>query len=374
MAENPALPDAAYVVALTHLPGMGPRRLDAVLALGAREAWAAVCDGRAGRVPEVAEAIGGRLADLSARWQAAAASVEVARRWADHEQAGVEVLVPGDPAYPDVLRDDPERPAVLYRVGEAADLDGPRVGIVGTRRCTRYGHDVAFEMGRDLSERGVRVVSGLALGIDAAAHRGALEGTAPPIGVVAHGLDVVYPRRNRELFALLRANGVLFSEAPLGVEPEPWRFPARNRIIAGLADAVVVVESHAEGGSLYTVEAAVERGIPVLAVPGSVRSSASVGTNQLVADGTEIARNGDDVLVALGLHAAASGARRSDHRPEPGPEARLVLDALGWEPATFEHLAMRTGLGLGPLGVALTHLEADGWLTQCDGWYEQRSR
>ena len=161
------------------------------------------------------------------------------------------------------------------------------------------------ELGRDLGRAGVRVVSGLALGIDAAAHHGALDaeadGGAPPIGVVGSGLDVTYPRAHGALWTAVAAAGVLVGEAPLGAAPEPWRFPARNRIIAALGSVVVVVESHPRGGSRHTVDAAEARGRQVLAVPGSVRSPASRFTNELLADGCHPARDVTDVLVALGL-------------------------------------------------------------------------
>src|SRR5262249_15322114 len=156
--------------------------------------------------------------------------------------------------------------------GSLAALDRPRVGLVGTRRCTPTGKSVARQLGRELAACGVAVVSGLAIGIDGCAHQGALAArAAPPVGVVGSRLDVVYPKSHRRLWDDVAAAGVLLSEAPLGAPPEPWRFPARNRILAALSDVVVVVESHAAGGSMHTVRAAVDRGIPVMAVPGSVR-------------------------------------------------------------------------------------------------------
>jgi DNA processing protein len=257
-------------------------------------------------------------------------------------------------------------------------LDGPRVAVVGTRRCTRYGRDVAFELGRDLAARGVAVVSGLALGIDASAHAGALEaGGRPPVAVVATGLDVVYPRRNGPLWRQVAARGLLLSEYPLGVPPLPWRFPARNRLVAALADVLVVVESHARGGSLYTVEEAARRDRPVMAVPGSVRSAASRGALDLLADGCPPVRDVDDVLTALGLSSRVVG---DGPDPVPGPlpggtsldDGQLaVLDALGDEPATLEHLAVRTGQPMEQLAGALYHLGGLGVVVEEAGWYER---
>ena len=247
----------------------------------------------------------------------------------------------------------------------------PHVAIVGhaplhgRRRRVR-----ARELGRELTDAGVAVVSGLALGIDGAAHRGVLEAGGRPVGVVGCGLDIVYPSRHRELWQQVREAGVLLSEAPLGVRPAAWRFPARNRIIAGLADLLIVVESHAAGGSMHTVREADDRAIPVMAVPGSVRSRASEGTNQLLADGCAPVRDVMDVLVALGL-STATRAARADPRVPPDATGRAVLAAFDWEPATLEHLAVRTGLGLPELALALESLLAASWVESSGGWYER---
>jgi DNA processing protein len=171
-----------------------------------------------------------------------------------------------------------------------------------------------------------------------------------------------------------RGRGLLVGECPLGTAPAAWRFPARNRVIAALADLVVVVESHHAGGSLLTVQEAIDRGVQVMAVPGSVRSPAAEGTNQLLADGCHPVRDAEDVLVALGLGAGARRGRAVDHRPAPGPVGRDVLRALGWEPASLEQLVVRTGRSVPELSLALHGLELDGWLVQDGPWYEQVGR
>ena len=211
--------------------------------------------------------------------------------------------------------------------------------------------------------------TGLALGIDGAAHAGALDGPTPPAAVVATGLDVVYPRRHAALWREVGARGVILSEYPLGVWPERWRFPARNRIIAALADVVVVVESHERGGSMHTVESALERDRLVMAVPGSVRSPASEGTNALLAAGSPPARDAADVLVALGLDRGAW--ERAPAMVPPVGDAGTVLDAVGWEPSTLEQIADRAGAPLGPVAVHLTGLIAEGWVAHGAGWYER---
>ncbi len=295
---------------------------------------------------------------------------------AEHQAQGVMVVLRDDPSYPAALVDDIEPPAVLFVRGQVEDLERPRAAIVGTRRCTGAGAGVARELGRDLASSGVGVVSGLALGIDGAAHRGVLDAQAaladagPPIGVVGSGLDVIYPTRHRALWTAVGESGVLLSETPLGVRPAAWRFPARNRVIAALADVVVVVESHAAGGSLHTVTEAERRDVPVLAVPGSVRSPASAGTNQLLAEGCHPARDADDVLIALGL---TPGTRRTkrEHRAVPDAAGKALLEAFAWEPATLEQLVTRTGRSLGALAVSLEQLVSTGWVEVQGGWYER---
>ena len=284
---------------------------------------------------------------------------------------GFALLRAHDPGWPSSLLDDPKPPACIYVDGEAAALDAPRVAIIGTRRCSSSGREIARELGRELADAGVCVVSGLAYGIDGAAHGGALQGTAPPVAVVGTGLDVIYPPQHRDLWRAVAAKGAVLSEYEPGTPPERWRFPARNRIIAALADVVVVVESHAAGGSLHTVEAALERGRTVMAVPGSVRNPASAGTNALLAAGSPPARDAEDVLVALGLESSVWARRAATTPPTPEGDVGSVLDTIGWEPATLEQIADRLGVPLGPVAVHLLTLVGEGWITQRSGWYER---
>ncbi|MEX2292863.1 MAG: DNA-processing protein DprA [Acidimicrobiales bacterium] len=370
-------------IVLAGLPGMGPRRLAALLsAWEPSDALARVASGRADRLvlpdgsPVLADANPGRLDNIRTAWAAAASDADPVAARAAHAALDVAVILRDDPRYPDALADDVEPPSVLFALGSLECLHHPRVAVVGTRRCTGAGAGVARELGRDLTIAGVAIVSGLALGIDGAAHRGALDASADgqatgaPVGVVGSGLDVVYPARHRDLWSAVSAAGVLLSETPLGVRPSAWRFPARNRIIAALADVVVVVESHAAGGSLHTVTEAERRDVPVLAVPGSVRSPSAAGTNQLLADGCHPARDADDVLVALGLTPAAR-RNGSDRRPTPDVAGRALLDALDWEPATLEQLALRSGHALGSLALTLEGLVTQGWVAVRGGWYER---
>lgn len=368
-------PDRAFLVALASLTGMGPARLSALTAQRSpREAWADVRGGRALARPEVASACGRHAADVAAVWRRQAGAVDVDGLLRRYDEAGVRILLPADRGFPVALRQDPEPPAVLFAQGDLEVLQGPVVAVVGTRRCTHYGRQVSAWLGRELATGGVRVVSGLASGIDAAAHRGVLQaGGAPPVAVVGTGLDVPYPRGNAGLWREVATLGLVLSESPLGAPAEPWRFPARNRIIAGLADVVVVVESHESGGSLHTVDAAHLRGRPVLAVPGPVTSPASDGTNQLLADGCHPLRRPDDVLVTLGLTSAsrATGRSRSGALDPAGAGA---LDALVGGPALLEQVAARTGLDLAEAATVLARLEGAGLVRTDGAWFERVDR
>jgi DNA processing protein len=361
----------AWAAALAGLPAMGPARLRAVLDTWApEEAWARVAAGAGCSRPAVALACRPDPAGVAALWKVAAKRAVPAEVWERHLRAGVGVARRGSPAYPRQLNADQEAPAVVFIRGDPTALEGRRAAIVGTRRCTRYGRDVAYELGHDLAAAGVRIVSGLALGIDGAAHRGALSsGGAPPVAVVGSGLDVVYPPAHRSLWEQVATGGLLLSEAPMGARPEPWRFPVRNRVLAALAEVVVVVESAEKGGSRHTVEAAMARDRPVMAVPGSVRSPVSSYTNGLLADGCHPVRDALDVLVALGLSSAPAVA--GELRPAPGPEEAPVLEALEWEPATFDDLCDRSGRTPGQVSVALARLQAGGWVVERAGWWER---
>lgn len=310
---------------------------------------------------------------LAASWAEHARGVDLPGLWEAHRAAGVAVHLYGSPSYPAVMASDPSAPAVLFSVGSLAALACPRAAVIGTRSASHYGEEVAAELGLGLARAGVAVVSGLALGIDGAAHTGALAGAgAPPLGVVGSGLDVVYPAAHARLWARVRISGGLISESPLGARAQGWRFPWRNRLLAALAEVVVVVESHRGGGSLLTVEAAARRGVPVLAVPGSVRSPASEGTNALLADGCAPARDVHDVLAALGLQREGkAGLLPAQPLPPTGLDG-AVWAALEAEPTPTETIMRRTGLSPGQVAAVLARLEEGGWVEAGPGWWERR--
>lgn len=274
----------------------------------------------------------------------------------------VAILKRGGPGYPSRLACIFDPPQRLYvRAADAGVLTRPAVAIVGARACSDYGSHVAFMLARTLAAAGALVVSGLARGIDAAAHRGALEAGGPTAAVLGCGIDRDYPSAHAALARRIVAAGAIVSEYPPGVEPAPWRFPARNRIIAGLSDAVVVVEARERSGALITAELALEEGREVLAVPGPITSSLSAGTNALLRHGAAPVLSADDVLAVLGLEAP----------PQPQPEGAggAILAALRESPAGIDALVRATGLPADRVAAELARLELDGLVRPGDGLY-----
>lgn len=369
----PKLPREAWVVALSALPGVGPARLRWLLSQGEPEAvWRRVRSGSIAKL-QIDETL--RIAPaLVEQWSVSAKSIDPVAYWGAHVDAGVGVMTRWSASFPEVFVDDDDAPVLLFWLGDIDRLAGTRAAIVGTRRATRYGIDVANEFARELSQSGVSVVSGLALGIDGAAHAGALAvDGAPPIAVVGSGLDRIYPRAHRALWRAVAERGVVLSEYPLGASAVAWQFPARNRIIAALSDVVVVVESQATGGAMGTAVEAGRRGRTVLAVPGPITAPSSAGTNQLLFDGCGPARDSCDVLLALGREPERRRVA-AEQRPRPLGAAKLVLDSLPWHAVPVEHVVVATELGLGEILLVLDQLETDGWVSQRAGWIERIGR
>lgn len=347
-------------------------------------------DGRpaAGSFLDVLDAIGADdrkrfgTGDVSAHdWQVArtrAAELDRARLAAMVDRLGARVTWAGADDYPEsAMADADPFPGILMALGDLRVLAGaPRVAIVGTRTPTTAGAQFAFALGRDLARAGVAVVSGLARGIDGAAHRGALTvADAPVVGIVGSGLDVVYPHEHGELWHAVSARGVLLSESRLGARPLQHQFTRRNRLLASVAHVVVVVESAARGGSLSTAHHAEIRGRSLLAVPGGPWSSVSAGTNRLLRDGRAVQCLGTaDVLAAVRRateRQLALPADLSDGRPEPGLVAARVLRALGWEVQTADHVAQRAVLPVAVARTVLSGLERDGWVRRAPhGWFQ----
>jgi len=281
---------------------------------------------------------------------------------------GLRWLARSDRAFPTALRSifDPPPGLFLRGDGPVELLNQPTVSIVGARACSAYGSHVSRAFGRELAAAGLVVVSGMARGVDGEAHRGALECEGATVAVLGCGVDRDYPAAHAELARRICADGLVVSEYPPGVEPAPWRFPARNRIVAGLAQATVVVEARERSGALITADLALEEGREVFAVPGEITSALSAGTNGLLRLGATAATSAADVLETFGL---------SPPEPEP-PElssaADAVLARLREGPTSADELVRALGLEAGAVAAALAELELHGLLTECSGIYRGR--
>ena len=269
--------------------------------------------------------------------------------------------------YPELLRElhDPPPGLFLRGAGGAELLRRPAVAIVGARACSSYGAQVARLLGRELAAAGLVVLSGLARGVDGEAHRGALDAGGLTIAILGCGIDRDYPAAHAQLAQRICERGLVASEYAPGVEPAPWRFPARNRIVAGLASATVIVEARERSGALITADFALETGREVFAVPGEITSSLSAGTNALLRLGATPLTSSGDVLETLGVTPAEAEASS----PELSEAAIAVLAVLATEPAGADQLIRTTGLGAPGVARALAELELAGAVAEADGLY-----
>ena len=269
------------------------------------------------------------------------------------------------PGFPSALGSIFDPPPGLFVRGDAPldVLDRPAVAIVGARACSAYGSHVARTFGRELAAAGLVVVSGMARGVDGEAHRGALEAGGATVAVLGCGVDRDYPAGHAELARRISRSGLVVSEYAPGVQPAPWRFPARNRIVAGLAQATVVVEARERSGALITADLALEEGREVFAVPGEITSKLSAGTNALLKLGAAVATSAADVLEAFGLAPAVSAM------PELSASAEAVLGRLRDGPASADELVRALALEAGAAAAALAELELNGLLTETSGIY-----
>ena len=280
------------------------------------------------------------------------------------------VITLGDPLYPPALLETADPPLLLYTQGRTELLRAEAMAVVGSRNPTRQGIDNAREFSASLSQAGLTVVSGMALGIDAAAHEGGLDGAGSTVAVVGTGLDRVYPRRNLSLAHRIAQQGLMLSEFALGTPPLPANFPIRNRIIAGLSRGTLVVEAALQSGSLITARLALEAGRDVFAIPGSIHSPQSRGCHALIKQGAKLVDSAQDVLEELNLPAPAAApigaAPTSAAREDP------LLAALGFDPVTLDALVARTGRSTSDLNTRLLELELDGRVARLPGQLFQR--
>ncbi len=281
-----------------------------------------------------------------------------------------------DDRHPEGLGDLGDGPAVLFGRGDPALLaalaPAAAVTVVGSRRPSSYGRELAMKLGREIGAAGLVVVSGMAMGIDSCAHRGALEAGGVTVAVLGTGVDVAYPPRNARLYEEIIERGLVISELPPGTTARRWTFPARNRIMAGLSRMTVVVEARERSGSLITAEMAQELGRDVGAVPGRVGSSPAAGTNALLRDGGFVIRGGEDVLDSM-LGPGARALLPAARGPALEPELAEVLDLVEQGSSSADALARGSGLDPGPLAAALVRLELAGYVRSDSGGRYERT-
>ena len=300
-----------------------------------------------------------------------AALVAATCDWLGAESAPPRAVIPlGDPRYPQLLLEAADPPLLFYAQGRFELLQAEGIAVVGSRNPTPQGIENAKAFASHLARAGLTIVSGLALGIDTAAHEGALEAPASTVAVVGTGLDRVYPSRNLKLAHRIASMGLIISEYPLGTPPLPLHFPPRNRIIAGLTRGTLVVEAALRSGSLITARLASEAGRDVFAVPGSIQSPQSRGCHALIKQGAKLVETALDILEELQLPGAAATAA-----PQTAPVAQTgdsLLAALGFDPVTLDALAARTGHPVAELNVRLLDLELEGHVARLPGQRFQR--
>ncbi len=340
--------------------GVQPRRLS--LLVQACESVGAIWDAaqeKPGQIEEITERDVKRLAQVR--------QLDVQADLDLMASLGIRVVSILDREYPPLLREIYDPPVMLYVRGEFTGADELALAIVGTRRCSSYGRLATERLAGDLARRGFTIVSGLALGVDGAAHEAALEQGGRSIGVLACGLDVDYPREHRELKDRLSESGAVISEVPLGTPPKAERFPVRNRIVSGLALGTLVVEAPLKSGSRITANLAVDQGREVFAVPGDINSPLSRGCHALLRDGAHLVETAEDVVAGLNLHLEAAPTQRPPAPADLSRDEQLALSALSFEPRHVDEVIQHTELAAAQVSAALMMLEVKGLIRRFPG-------
>ena len=286
----------------------------------------------------------------------------------------IRCITKDDPEYPVKMKQYPSMPNKLYAKGRLPLAEKPAVAVIGARMCSPYGRIQAFRYAKVLSEAGIQIISGMALGIDSEGHKGALEGKMPTFAVLGSGVDVCYPRANRKLYErILWEGGGVISECPPGTQPMPWCFPARNRIISALADAVLIVEAKENSGSLITAGFALEQGKMVYAIPGAVTDALSRGCHKLIYDGAGIAYSPEIILEELEI--CTKTDIKSDEKKDRGlaSELNMVYSCLELRPKNVDYIVRKTGFSPGQVSNYLIELMLQGLITECGKHYYTRT-
>jgi DNA processing protein len=297
--------------------------------------------------------------------------MEASHQGAGSTGCGFHTLSPGDPDYPHLLKQIHDPPDRLFVSGDPAYLSYPQVALVGSRRASPAGLRTAGELAAALTAAGLAVCSGLALGIDGAGHRGAIDAGGRTVAVLGTGIDRVYPTRHHALARAVRENGCLVSEFPPGTPARRHNFPRRNRLISGLSLGVVVVEAAFPSGSLITANAALEQGREVFALPWSALHKGGRGCLELLRDGAKLVRDVDDILEELAPLTAVLRSQLPDSGGAPGGDSTL-LELVGFEAVSADELRQVSGLSVSELASQLTSLELEGLICRCPGGYIRR--
>jgi len=350
--------DLAAWLRLSLVPGLGGQSLRKLLsAFGLPQHILAA--GRSALARVVSAEVAARiLSDVDSP------AVDAALEWAAAENHAVLTLADSD--YPPALLETPDPPALLYLRGRRALLERPGLAVVGSRNATPQGTSNAEQFARAFSSAGLTIISGLALGIDAAAHRGGLDAAGSTIAVLGTGADLLYPQRNHALGERIAHEGLIVSEFALGTPPHGGNFPRRNRVISGLARGCLVVEAALASGSLITARLAAEQGRDVFAIPGSIHSPHSKGCHALIKQGAKLVESAQDVLQELGVAGTFAAPDRG------GPAASGLLAHLGYDVCDIDTLCARSGLTAGVVSAMLLQLELDGKVASLPGGQYQR--
>ncbi len=370
-APSSSLPSEALPLWLTlqRLPGAGHRtQLDLLEHFGSVEN---IFSASRGLLEKVLAAKPEAIRAILAGPDAAALQTEL--DWL--RAPGHHLLTWSDPDYPPLLREIPDPPSMIYVVGERALLSRPQLAIVGSRNPTPMGRENAHAFAKSLAAAGLTVTSGLALGIDGAAHRGALAAGGATVAVAGTGLDRVYPARHRELAHVIASRGALVSEYPLGTPPLPENFPIRNRIISGLSLGTLVVEAALQSGSLITARLATDQGREVFAIPGSIHSPQARGCHALIRQGAKLVETAQGILEELGPLAGLTRRalpESADAALPLDPSMRALLEHIGHDPVTVDVLMERSGLTADAVSSMLLQMELNGLVSSCPGGKIQR--
>jgi DNA processing protein len=348
------LSDPKYWLGFSLVPEIGPKRLAQLLNQfgDLASAWTAT-EGQLNRA-ELGKTPTANLLQIREKLDLDAEMAKV-------ERTGARLVTLADEEYPPLLKMLPDAPTVLYVRGTLSQTDERGLGIVGTRKATTYGRDAAYHFAKQLAAQGVTIVSGMAHGIDSAAHKGALEGGGRTIAVLGCGVDVIYPSDNKKLAQQIMSSGALISEFPIGMHPEARNFPRRNRVISGLALGVLVVEAPEKSGAMITAGIAADQGREVFAVPGNIFNPSSTGTNRLIQDGAKLVMDVADILDELKIAQTAVQTQTITERILPANAIEDdLLQHLGADPLHIDDLTRLCGLPVSTVSSTLTVLELKG--------------